>query len=194
MKNLYLICGGGHCRSCIDVIESTGTFIIQGIFDRAKKVGEHVLGYPIIGGDNDISAFVKVDNYFLITLGQIKSAEARILIYENLKKMDANVATVISPRAYVSKHAKIGKGTVVMHDAFINANAVVGENCIINTKALIEHDANVGNHCHISTGAIVNGGCVVEELCFIGSNTVLKQYTTVPKASVLQAGRLFLGE
>ena len=60
--------------------------------------------------------------------------------------------TVVSPRAYLSRHARVGGGTTVMHEAIVNCSAEIGENCIINTKALVEHDAKVGNHTHIATG------------------------------------------
>ena len=38
MKNLYLIGGGGHCKSCIDVIEQEKKYKIKGIFDLLKKL------------------------------------------------------------------------------------------------------------------------------------------------------------
>lgn len=47
------------------------------------------------------------------------------------------IATAISPRAYISKHASIEIGTIVMHDALINAYAEIGKNRIVNSKALL---------------------------------------------------------
>ena len=73
MKKLYLIGGGGHCKSCIDVIEQTQEYKIEGIFDVKERVGEKVLGYEIIGDDNDIEKYQEDQNYFLITIGQIKT-------------------------------------------------------------------------------------------------------------------------
>ena len=109
MKELYLIGGGGHCKSCIDVIELEGKFTIKGIFDKKENIGKNVLGYPIVGSDEDIAKYISSQSYFLITVGQIKSPDIRIAIFENLKKQKANMAIVISPRAYVSKHAQIGE-------------------------------------------------------------------------------------
>jgi hypothetical protein len=37
-----LIGGGGRCKSRIDVIESSGYFIIKGILDIPEKLGELV--------------------------------------------------------------------------------------------------------------------------------------------------------
>ena len=44
---------------------------IKGIFDLPEKIGESVLGYDIIGSDDDIKNYQKKENYFLITIGQI---------------------------------------------------------------------------------------------------------------------------
>ena len=34
MKSLLLIGGGGHCHSCIDVIEASGIYKIKGLVQR----------------------------------------------------------------------------------------------------------------------------------------------------------------
>lgn len=194
MKKLFLIGGGGHCKSCIDVIELQAEYKIQGIFDLKEKIGEKILGYEIIGADDDIANFVKPEHFFLITVGQIKSSETRERIYQKLISLNANLAKIISPRAYVSKHSTIKPGTIVMHDALINASASIGENCIINTKALIEHDAKVGNHCHVSTAAVVNGNCIINDSSFIGSNSVLRESIELAKGIIVPAGEFYNGK
>lgn len=185
MNSLYLIGGGGHCKSCIDVIESLGEFEIKGIFDIPEKVGQSILGYKIIGSDNDLKKFEgDKDNYFLITLGQIKSADLR----EKYFSMNLHFTKIISKRAYVSKYAKVGKGSIIMHDAIVNAGAEVGKNCIVNSKALIEHDVIIGDHTHISTGAIINGDCIVGKRCFIGSNSSVKNNIEVADKTIISFG------
>lgn len=181
MKNLYLIGGGGHCNSCIDVIEQENIYSIKGIFDISKNIGDKILGYKVIGTDNDIEKYIQDNNYFLVTIGQIGDPDKR-LNYSTL-----NLATIISPRAYVSKHSTIGKGTIIMHDAIINANAKIGKNCIINSKSLVEHDAIVGDNCHISTTAVVNGSVVVGDETFIGSGAITKNNITIPEKSFIKA-------
>lgn len=181
MKNLYLIGGGGHCKSCIDVIEQEKKYQIKGIFDLPKNVGKDILGHSIIGTDDDIVKYEKKENYFLITIGQIGDPGKR-LDYINL-----NLATIISPRAYVSKHSLIGKGTIIMHDVIINANARIGTNCIINSKSLIEHDVAIGDNCHISTNAVINGSVNIGRNSFIGSSSVTKNNISIPKKSFIKA-------
>lgn len=187
---ILLIGGGGHCKSIIDVIEAEGTFTIAGIIDQKERIGEKVLGYEIIGCDEDLEKILHKIKYAMVAVGQIKSPDIRIKLWERLKTVGFKTPTIISPRAYVSKHAKIGIATVIMHDALVNANAIIGDNCIINSKALIEHDSQIADHCHISTGAIVNGGTIISEGTFFGSNAVSKESIVIASRSFIKAGSL----
>jgi sugar O-acyltransferase (sialic acid O-acetyltransferase NeuD family) len=186
-KDLILIGGGGHCKSCIDVIEAGNIYQIQGILDLSQNVGQDVLGYPIIGTDEDIAKLTRPNLFFFISLGQIRDASKRANIFKTLTTHKVNIPSIVSPLAYVSKHSTIGRGTIIMHFAVINAAAQIGSNCIINTKVLIEHDALIGDHCHISTGATVNGGVKVGSSSFIGSSVVVREYIDVPENSFIKA-------
>ncbi|MBU2896864.1 NeuD/PglB/VioB family sugar acetyltransferase [Vibrio hepatarius] len=191
MKELILVGGGGHCASCIDVIESQGTYRIVGILDNANKVGTSLSGYQILDTDDAIHVYVELGYHFLITVGQIHSSDTRERLYSKLTAFNAKLATVISPRAYIARTAKIGDGAIIMHDCLINARAVISENCIINTKSLVEHDANISAHCHISTGAVINGGARVEEGTFVGSNAVVVQGANTKKQDFVKAGSCY---
>lgn len=186
-RKLILIGGGGHCKSCIDVIESTSAYEIAGILDVKEKVGSDILGYRIIGTDDDIAGF-PADYYFLVTVGQVSVAGIRRKIYEKLIAEGRKLATVVSAAAHVSKHSSLGEGTIVMHGATINASVSVGANGIINTNANVEHDCFVGDHVHVSTNAVLNGGCRVGNGTFVGSNSVLLQGIVIGEAVVIGAG------
>ena len=77
MKDIVLIGGGGHCRSVIEVIESTNEYQIMGILDTQENIGKDILGYKINGTDDDIPKLSKQYKNFVITAGQIKSSFIR---------------------------------------------------------------------------------------------------------------------
>jgi len=190
-EKIILIGGGGHCKSCIDVIEQEDRFTIAGIVDMPEKIQHNILGYPVIGSDADLSVLIKSFPYVLITLGQIKSPTRRMELFNDLMQMGARFPIITSPLAYVSSHAQVAEGTIVMHHAVVNAGARVGINCIINTKALVEHDAIIEDHCHISTGAVVNGGVKIGRGSFIGSGAVGVEGTSIPSYSFIKAASLY---
>lgn len=189
---VILIGGGGHCAACIDVIEQEDKFEIAGIVDKDAASGI-LLGYPILGGDDALRELCTSYDYALITIGQIKSPSIRIRLFEYAKSLGFILPTIISPRAYVSKHALIGEGSIIMHDALINSRATVGSNCIINSKALVEHDGVVEDNSHISTAAIINGGTIIRKGTFVGSNAVTKESVETKENDFIKAGSLFTG-
>lgn len=191
-EKMILVGGGGHCKSVIDVIESENKYEIAGIVDLKEKIGQSLLGYKIIAGDDDLEKLSDQYKFFLVTIGQIKSSQLRVKMYEMLKSNNVKIPSIISPFAKVSKFSDIGEGTVVMHMSMVNAGAVIGVNCIINTSSIIEHDAIIGNHCHISTSAVINGNCKIGSHSFIGSNAVLSNGIVINENNIIGAGSVVL--
>lgn len=184
-EEIVLIGGGGHCKSCIDVIEQNGVYSIAGIVDVPEKVNTTVLGYRVIAADKDLKEVAKKYSNFLITIGHIKNPEKRIILYKKIKNIGGGLPAIVSPLAHVSRHASIGEGTIVMHHALINADAKIGVNCIINSKALVEHDTEIGDHCHIATGAVVNGEACIESETFFGSNSTSRECIRIGRKSII---------
>jgi sugar O-acyltransferase (sialic acid O-acetyltransferase NeuD family) len=183
---ILLIGAGGHAKSCIDVIEQEGRFEVTGLIGLPQEFGSRLLGYPVSGTDAMLPGMLSKFSAVLISIGQIETAEPRMRAFRLLEGSGCELPVVVSPRAYVSKHATIGAGTIVMHGAVVNAGAVVGRNCIINSHALVEHDAAIGDHCHIATAAVINGGVRIGEGTFVGSNATVRQ-------SVNIGGRCLIG-
>lgn len=188
-KNIILIGGGGHCRSCIEIIEACKVYKISGIVDKIQVETDD---YILLGDDSIIPSLINAENYFLITLGQLKSAALREKLFDLVHNSGGNHATVVSPFSIVSRRSSIEEGSIIFHNVVINANTSIGKNTILNNKSLIEHDCVIGNHCHISTGAILNGNCTIGDGVFVGSNSVIVQGTNITSKVVIGAGSVVL--
>ena len=84
-------------------------------------------GYHVIGNDNDFKKFSQECYLFIITIGQVGSADVRRSVYQKITEAGSKFAIVIAPLAVVSSTAKIGEGTIVMHQAIVNADALITE-------------------------------------------------------------------
>ena len=194
-RDIILLGGGGHCRSCIDVIELGGAFKIAGIVEApGKSKADSILGYPVIGYDNELSMLRNKFDHALVTVGQVGSGTVRARLFNELKKLSFILPVIASPLAHVSNHAAIAEGTIVMHKVVVNAGASVGANCILNTSCLVEHDAMVGDGTHISTGAVVNGDSTIGSGCFVGSNATIVNGIKLPDDFFFRAGALVVNE
>jgi sugar O-acyltransferase (sialic acid O-acetyltransferase NeuD family) len=185
---LLLIGAGGHAEACIDVIEQEDKFRIIGLVGSPVEVGTHVLGYEVLGSDDVLSELLSISQYALVAIGQIGTNDLRSKLFSEIINIGFLSPIVVSPMAYVSPHAVVGKGTVVMHRATINAGARIGDNCIINSHALIEHDVVVEDHCHIATSATINGGSTVGKSSFVGSGTTIRELITIGQSCSIGMG------
>jgi len=190
VKNILLVGGGGHCKSCIEAIESIGDYTIAGIIDTKDKIGKKVLGYPIIGSDEDLEQLKEDFQYALITLGQIKSSSLRVKLFNKIKGYGFILPNIISSSAFVSDRIKIGEGNVILSRVSVNADVVIGSNNILNTACNIEHDCSIGNNNHVSTGVLLNGNVKIENDCFIGSGTVVNQGVGISSGTVIGSSSL----
>lgn len=193
MTPLILVGGGGHCRSCIEVIQSSEKFVIIGIIDKPEYIGTHILDVPFIDIDENIPKIIKQGTYnFHITLGQIKSSLARQKLTKIIQEANGKLPTITANSVIISNNAVIGDGTILMHRVFVNSGVNIGNACIINTGALLEHDVKIGNFCHISTMSILNGGVQISDNCFIGSGAVIANNITICAGCVIGAGSVVI--
>ena len=118
---ILLVGAGGHASACIDVLEQEGRFIVAGLVGLPHEVGAQVLGYPVLGIDADLPVLLNEYPHALVSVGQIKTPDPRIRIFELLERKKCALPTIVSPRVYVSPHATVGAGIIVMHGAIINA-------------------------------------------------------------------------
>ena len=107
MNPLLLVGGGGHCSSCVDVIQAQGEYFPAGIIDKkaTKKINDQ--GIPFVGTDKDLFSLLPEFNSALITIGQIKTPNIRKNLFEQLKNNGMNFPVILSPSALISKYAKI---------------------------------------------------------------------------------------
>jgi sugar O-acyltransferase (sialic acid O-acetyltransferase NeuD family) len=177
--DILLFGGGGHCKAVIDVIEAEGSWRIAGIVEAQGSTTRDVLGYPVVGYDDQLEDLLRLCPNALVTVGQIKSPSIRQRIFTRLTATSFILPTIVSPLARVARSVRLGPGTVVMHYAQVGPDATVGANSIINTRALVEHDAAVGSHCHVATTAVLNGHVVVGDGTLIGSGAICREGITI---------------
>lgn len=192
VDKLFLIGGGGHCRSCIEILENLSNYVIAGIVDLKELLGKDLLGYAYCATDECLPRLIDEGGSFLITLGQTTGICKRYDIFNFIKSNGGNLPSIVASTAFFSRRSELGIGTIVMNHSFVNCGVRIGDNCIINTKSLIEHDSIVSDHTHISTGTIINGNCCIGMHCFIGSGAVVSNGVTLCDNVVIGAGSVVI--
>ena len=85
-KNIVLIGGGGHSLVCYDVICQNQNLNLVGFVDNRSDVVLKETGCKYLGNDDILDELIKKNFFFLVSIGQIKSPNKRIEIYDKVKK------------------------------------------------------------------------------------------------------------
>jgi sugar O-acyltransferase (sialic acid O-acetyltransferase NeuD family) len=182
--------GGGHAKVLIDCILTSGCALPYAILDADCSLwGQELLGVPIKGGDDLLSALAHSEvYYFVVGVGGVGDNRLRSKMYELGSAHKLSPLTVIHPSAVYSGWAQVGVGAQLFPGSIVNAGASLGMNVIVNSGAIVEHDCVLDDHCHIATGAKLAGGVQVGRLAHIGAGASVKQGVAIGESAVVGAG------
>lgn len=195
MASILLIGGGAHCKSVIESIENTGLFKVAGIIDVASKKGMQVLGYSIIGTDEELEIFYnKGITKCFISLGSIGQSTIREKLFKKAKAIGFSFPVIKDKSAIVSEYVAIDEGSFIGKGAIINVDAKIGANAIINSGAIVEHDCLIGAFTHVAPGATLSGNTIVGNHSHIGTNATIIQSITVGSETLIGAGSVVIDD
>lgn len=193
MEKVLLIGGGVHCASVIDTMNQQALYEPVGILDVPEKVGESILGVPIVGVDSQMSEYFKQGiQLAFVTTGSVGNTKLREKLVTAAEQAGFRFPVIVDPTAVVSIHAKIGAGTFVGKGAILNNNVRVGEHSIVNTGVIVDHDGQVGDFVHLAPGTTMSGSVTIGDRTHIGTNSTLIQEVTVGSDTLIGAGSVVL--
>lgn len=155
---------GGYGHVVREIAEDSGIFDKIDFLDDSSPLA--------IGKFGDAKKFLKSYPNAVVALG---NAELRLGYIEKLRAAGFQIPAIISPRAYVSKSAKIGNGTIIEPFSAVNANSEVGIGVLLRCGSVIDHNAKVGDFCYIDCGVVVKANNSVGFKIKIAANSVVEK-------------------
>ncbi len=187
---LYIIGAGGHGRAVAEAALSSGWTSIKFI-DDSYHDGKLVDGWPVVGSTTSLAELIQPADCAIVAIG---NQQARSSLVHRLNELQANISTIIHPRAYVSPSARLGTGVAVMAGAIVGAHAQIGQGCIVNANATVDHDAILHDFAHLGVGTQLAGGVVIGSMawlqagCAAGYHVVVKEGCIIPPGTTLLPG------
>lgn len=180
-KDVILV-GGFH--EMIELCEKAG-YNIVGIIDG--QLQDSYFGYSVIGSDTD--AEVLFPNYgkykLVLTPDSPKIREKLVNLYEPL---GYDFATIISPKATISKFSTVGKGTIMQDGVNISACTTIGNYVKLNVNCNVMHDNVISDYVTIAPSAVNLGRITVGRSSYIGANATILPEVRIGHHSTVGAG------
>ena len=162
-RSLLIIGAGGHGRVVTEVAKDCGYEEIAFLDDRSDEA---------IGKIDEMKMFTSLYREAFVAIG---NNQVRGEILEQLKSAGYEIPVLVHSTAYISRMAKIQRGTVVEPKAIVNTNADISEGCIISVGAIIDHDTKLERCVHINAGAVVKASTSVPEYQRVDAGMVWSQ-------------------
>lgn len=158
---------------------------------------EYVNSLPKIYNGISVIGFTEAQSLYpnasyILAVGY-KNMRARKSIYDKLKSINADIATLISPNAHIST-ANIAPGCIIFDGVVVEQGAVINENVTIWSNATICHDVEIKSHCFIAANVTLGGFVKVDALTFIGFSATVIDSITVGFECLVGAGSLVLSD
>lgn len=184
-SRLLIVGAGGHGKVVADAAQESGRWDeIAFLDDRWPDITE-VCGLNVIGATMALGTLHERFPDTFIAIGE-NSLRMRFLV--QVETQGYVVPTIIHPRSYVSRRAKIGAGTVVLAQAVVNVDASLGRGVIVNSGAIVEHDCSLADGVHLSPGAHLGGRVAVGELSWVGIGAAVRDKLTLGAQVIIGAG------
>src|SRR5262245_31495609 len=127
MARLIIYGCGGHSRSVADVILSNDPNCQLVFVDEHARPGETIFAFKAITAVDERGAGC------IVAIGDNELRRKQFLTLRT-----ADIATVVSNRAYVGRDAVIGRGAFIAHGAHLGPLVRIGANTIVNTNATVD--------------------------------------------------------
>lgn len=187
-KPFVIIGAGGHARVAGDACLSSGAKVL-GFTDTSLNKGTEVVSdLNVLGQDDVLKEFDRVDVYVTIGIGILPGADIRQRAYERVREWGYMMPPIKHRSAIIGLDVLVAEGAHVMAGCILQPKVTIGHNTIVNTKVSIDHDTVVGDHCHIAPGATVCGGVTIGNNVFVGAGATIIQGVQIADGAVIAAG------
>lgn len=172
----------GAFHETVELCELCGKQIV-GIIDSGTQ--ETFMGYPILGTDDDVTSVYSRYPECGIVISPDSSRVKRRLsqIYRDA---GFRFISLVSPKATISRTARIGEGVVIQSGVNVSSSAVIGDFCKLNFNCNVMHDVVIGSYSIIAPNAVILGRAKIGSDTYIGSNSTVLTDTYIPNATYVK--------
>lgn len=188
---IIIIGAGGYSKVIVDIIQNDQKYEIAGFIDNNLPIGHKVLGYKVLGKEEEINNLVNKQEIFggVIAIGD---NFIRSNVEKKIKQLcnEFKFINCIHPKSYIAFNVVMGEGNVVMAGATINTFSEISNHCIFNTNCSIDHDNRIANFASIAPNSVTGGNVEVGEFSAIGIGATVMHNISIGYNCIIGASSL----
>ena len=190
-RNLLIVGAGGFGREALGYVEDDNPlFKVKGFLDsRADALNATPRSVGIVG--DPLTYQPQQDDVFMAALGDPQLRFKYTAALRDVHNVD--FATVVHPRAYISRHTSLRRGCIIAPQVGISVDCQIGEFTCIQEYTVIGHDAQIGNWCQINSHCTIAGGARIGHFVTIHPNSVITSGALIGDGAIVGPGSVVMG-
>jgi len=180
----------GHAKVLAEFALDAG-FRLVAIFDNSPAAGSPIPDVPIHHGSEGFlqwrAAYPEKSVWGIVAIGGSRGVD-RLELLDLLRVNRVTPATLVHPRAFVARTARVAEGCQILANASVCADAHVGSACIVNTNASVDHESKLADGVHVAPGARIAGCVEVGRCAFVGVGAVILPRLRIGAGAIVGAG------
>jgi sugar O-acyltransferase (sialic acid O-acetyltransferase NeuD family) len=194
-KNLIIFGTGDTAEIAFDYFMNESDFRVVAftVDDRYMKSYDF-LGCPVVPFSLINHKFNHIDHSMFIAIGYKSMNRLRAIKYKEALWMGYNLASFISPYAYVGRNVKIGSNCFIMEKNNIQYGCTIGNDVLMWASNHIGHGSTIKDHVYISSNVTIGGFCTIGEYSFLGINSTVSDKSMIRKYNLIGANTFVSGE
>lgn len=192
MKRVVIIGAGGHGREVSELMRhqtGAGDTVLGFVDDDPQTHNRTLCGLPVLG---DWSWFEHADRSELFVICAIGLPHVREQLVRRAVADGLRFTNAISPLAYVSPDASIGKGVMIFPNTFVSAGSVVADHAIVNVCASVSHNTHVSRYGTLNPAVHLAGHVTIGEGSYLGIGSSVITGVSIGEWSTIGAGAVVI--
>lgn len=194
MKDIVILGASGFAKEMLWLLEKNNEIVpewnVVGFVDETKTGLEPVENYGVVGDDEWLLNYPHPIN----AICGIGSPSLRRKVIQKYKNKAHHVLfpPIVSRRADVCQHARLGEGSIVCTGVMIAPHVKLGDFVTINLGVTIGHDTVIQEFGQVNLGANISGNVFIESDCDIGIGTCIIQGKHIGPKTIIGAGSVII--
>jgi sugar O-acyltransferase (sialic acid O-acetyltransferase NeuD family) len=190
--DLILLGAGGGVYDVLDIVDALNddgaNISVRGVLDDGREPGSEHVGLTVLGGLSDCGRFP--DAQFVSTIHNERDYLRHPEIIGRLGLAPARFATLIHPRAGLSRRAGVGHGVCICDGASLAGGVTVGDHVFLGARAVVGHNTTIEDHVVLAAGALLGGLVQAQRACYVGSAAAVRPGVTIGRHALVGLGAI----
>ncbi|HJW33781.1 MAG TPA: acetyltransferase [Holophagaceae bacterium] len=174
LPNEWVIVGSGTLGRQVEAVlqahaQQRGERVLGFLDDDGSKVGQEVVGLPILGPPEEWLSEHGRPVQVAMALG---NPEFRRKGVEKIRSLEVGACftPIIHPTSSVGPRVELGEGVILMAGVLCQCDLQIGAFSILGAGSSVSHDCEIGLCSWLSPGARLAGYARIGNECWIGMN------------------------